>query len=51
MVLAAIAMKLPLLYVEAIGYTSQSAVPDDFLMPKADRRWHIWITGGPYATQ
>jgi len=51
MVLAAIAMKLPLLYVEAIGYTSQSAMPDDFLMPKADRRWHIWITGAPYATQ
>lgn len=51
MVLAAITMKLPLLYVEAISYTSASDMPEEVDVPKADRKWHIWITGTPYATQ
>jgi hypothetical protein len=49
MALAAIAMNLPLLYVETIGYTTDSSMPDVLTVPKAERRWHVWITGTPYA--
>lgn len=48
MVLAAIALDLPLLYVESIGYTTESALPDPIDIPSADRKWHIWVAGGLY---
>lgn len=48
MVLAAIALKLPLLYVETIGYTTDSPLPDPVETPSADRKWHIWVAGGLY---
>ena len=49
MVLAAMTMNLPLLYVETIGYTTDSPLPPDAVVPTADMRWHIWIAGTPYA--
>jgi hypothetical protein len=49
MVLAAITMNLPLLYVETIGYTTTSVLPPASEIPLADVRWHIWIAGSPYA--
>jgi hypothetical protein len=49
MVLAAIALDLPLLYVETIGYTTESPLPEPTETPSADRKWHIWVTGSPYA--
>lgn len=49
MVLAAMTMNLPLLYVETIGYTTASVLPPDSAVPTADMRWHIWIAGTPYA--
>lgn len=48
MVLAAITMNLPLLYVETIGYTTESELPPASAIPTADMRWHIWIAGTPY---
>jgi hypothetical protein len=49
MVLAAIEFDLPLLYVEAIGYTTESDCPPSLELRKPDRQWHIWIAGAPYA--
>jgi hypothetical protein len=49
MALAAIAMNLPLLYVETIGYTTNSSMPARVNNPTAERRWHVWIAGTPYA--
>ncbi len=49
MVLAAIALDLPLLYVETIGYTTKSPLPPPAAIPIADRKWHIWVAGTPYA--
>lgn len=50
MVLAAIALELPLLYVETIGYTTDSPPPPEREISQPQRRWHIWIAGAPYAT-
>jgi len=50
MVLAAIALDLPLLYVETIGYTTDSPLPDPIDTPSAVRKWHIWVAGGLYET-
>jgi len=49
MVLAAMALNLPLLYVETIGYTTASPLPAPIDAPSADRKWHIWVAGSPYA--
>lgn len=49
MVLAAIAFNLPLLYVETISYTTSTPMPPPTDMPSADRKWHIWVAGSPYA--
>lgn len=49
MVLAAITLDLPLLYVETIGYTTDSPLPEPDDTPSADRKWHIWVAGTPYA--
>jgi hypothetical protein len=49
MVLAAIALDLPLLYVETIGYTTDSPLPAPVETPSADRKWHLWVAGSPYA--
>lgn len=49
MVLAAIAFNLPLLYVETISYTTSTPLPPPTDVPSADRKWHIWVAGSPYA--
>lgn len=49
MVLAAIDLELPMLYVETIGYTSDSTPPSTIEIRKPERLWHIWLTGAPYA--
>lgn len=49
MVLAAIDLELPMLYVETIGYTTDSAPPATIEIQKPERLWHIWLAGAPYA--
>ncbi len=50
MLLAAIDLELPVLYVETIGYTAESAVPCKVILPSPDHTWHIWLTGSVYKT-
>jgi hypothetical protein len=49
MVLAAIDLELPMLYVETIGYTTDSTPPSTVVVRKPERLWHIWLAGTPYA--
>lgn len=48
MLLAAIELNLPVLYVETLGYTSCSTVPTEVVLPNPDLKWHIWLTGDVY---
>ncbi|OAI12787.1 hypothetical protein A1507_18635 [Methylomonas koyamae] len=48
MLLAAIELNLPVLYVETLGYTSDSGVPAEVMLPNPDLKWHIWLTGDVY---
>ena len=48
MLLAAIELNLPVLYVETLGYTSQTTVPTKVVSPNPDLKWHIWLTGYVY---
>jgi hypothetical protein len=48
MLLAAIDLQLPMLYVETVGYNLQSAVPTSVQITKPDHIWHILLAGGPY---
>lgn len=48
MLLAAIELNLPVLYVETLGYTSHSTIPADVILPNPDLKWHIWLTGDIY---
>ncbi len=50
MLLAAIDLELPVLYVETIGYTADSEVPNKAISPNPDHTWHIWLTGAVYKT-
>ncbi len=50
MLLAAIDLELPVLYVETIGYTVDSAVPGKVVLPSPEHIWHIWLTGAVYKT-
>lgn len=51
MLLAAIDLGLPVLYVETIGYNSASQVPTSVSIPNPDHTWHIWLAGEPYANE
>ncbi len=49
MLLAAIDLELPILYVETIGYTTGSIVPSEIILPtRPNHIWHIWLTGTIY---
>ncbi|MFT4435044.1 hypothetical protein ACMX25_16840 [Caballeronia sp. 15715] len=48
MLLAAIDLDLPMLYVETIGYTTASAPPAGVSVSKPDHLWHVWLAGVPY---
>ncbi|CAB4048504.1 hypothetical protein LMG9964_02145 [Paraburkholderia phenoliruptrix] len=48
MLLAAIDLDLPVLYVETIGYTTQSAPPPGLNVERPDHLWHVWLAGVPY---
>jgi hypothetical protein len=49
MLLASIDLKLPILYVETLGYNASSVTVSDVTMPEPDHTWHIWLTGNAYA--
>ena len=51
MLLAAIDLELPILYVETIGYNSASGVSKSVAVPDPDHMWHIWLAGAPYANE
>ncbi|CAE6863056.1 hypothetical protein R75465_07774 [Paraburkholderia aspalathi] len=48
MLLAAIDLDLPMLYVETIGYTTVSAPPAGLTVQKPNHLWHVWLAGVPY---
>lgn len=48
MLLAAVDLDLPMLYVETIGYTTGSAPPAGVTVSKPDHLWHVWLAGVPY---
>jgi hypothetical protein len=48
MLLAAMDLELPLLYVETIGYSNESELPTEAVESNPDHAWHIWLTGHPY---
>lgn len=48
MLLASIDLKLPILYVETIGYTADSIVPSEVTLLNPNHTWHIWLTRGAY---
>ncbi|GJH22672.1 hypothetical protein CBA19CS22_39040 [Caballeronia novacaledonica] len=50
MLLAAIELDLPMLYVETIGYTTESTPPDGLNVNLPDHLWHVWLAGVPYET-
>ncbi len=50
MLLAAIEHDLPMLYVETVGYSSSSAIPQVVEAPEPDVAWHLWLAGTPYLT-
>jgi hypothetical protein len=48
MLLAAIDLDLPMLYVETIAYTTDSAPPAGLSVQRPDHLWHVWLAGVPY---
>lgn len=48
MLLAAIELDLPMLYVETISYNTSSAVPSSVDVQKPNHLWHILLAGAPY---
>lgn len=50
MLLASIDLKLPVLYVETIGYTVHGTLPSKVTSPNPDHAWHVWLTGSVYET-
>lgn len=48
MLLAALDLKLPVLYVETIGYTTQSQIPQSVAITAPTKLWHIWLAGVVY---
>ena len=48
MLLAAIDLDLPMLYVETVGYNLLSEIPTSVQIAKPDHIWHILLAGGPY---
>ncbi|TSD69992.1 hypothetical protein FFI39_002560 [Janthinobacterium sp. KBS0711] len=48
MLLAAIDLSLPVLYVETIGYTTDSKIPESVTIPAPSKLWHVWLAGVAY---
>lgn len=48
MLLAAIDLQLPMLYVETVGYNIISPLPDVVTVTNPDHLWHILLAGSPY---
>jgi hypothetical protein len=48
MLLAAIDLELPVLYVETIGYTTNSKIPESVTIPAPSKLWHVWLAGVAY---
>lgn len=48
MLLAAIDLELPMLYVESIRYNIVSTIPSRVEVQKPDHLWHILLAGAPY---
>lgn len=48
MLLAAIDLELPMLYVETISYNTSSTVPSKVEVQEPDHLWHILLVGAPY---
>lgn len=48
MLLAAIDLELPMLYVETISYNVSSTVPSKVEVQEPDHLWHILLAGAPY---
>lgn len=49
MLLASIDLKLPILYVETLGYNTTCEVIPEVTIQEPDHTWHIWLTGSAYA--
>ncbi len=48
MLLAALDLGLPVLYVETIGYTTKSVIPQNVAISTPTIQWHIWLAGAAY---
>lgn len=48
MLLAAIELSLPVLYVEAVGYNANGSVPSTVEITEPNCLWHIWLVGSVY---
>lgn len=48
MLLAAIDLSLPVLYVETVGYNLDSSVPTSVSVTEPSCLWHIWLVGSVY---
>ena len=48
MLLAAIDLSLPVLYVETVGYNPESPVPSSVSVADPTCLWHIWLVGSVY---
>lgn len=48
MLLAAIDLSLPVLYVETVGYNFEGSVPTSVSVTKPSCLWHIWLVGSVY---
>jgi hypothetical protein len=48
MLLAALDLELPVMYVETIGYTTESVIPQGVAVSTPNTLWHIWLSGAAY---
>ena len=48
MLLAAIELSLPVLYVETVGYNVKGSIPTVVHIPEPRNLWHIWLVGSVY---
>jgi hypothetical protein len=48
MLLAALDLKLPVQYVETVGYTTESSISKTVAISTPSTQWHIWLAGSAY---
>lgn len=51
MLLAAMDLSLPVLYVETVGYNPEGSVPTSVSVTEPSCLWHIWLVGSVYEDQ